>query len=184
MALRIVSRYPPQLLTVPASVVLALALAGCSPTSDESTDTGAVPAQTPAPVSSSESTTPLSSPTPAATGTPIVIEVDDLQIAGQLDDSAASQSLINQLPLTLSFRDFGGQEKVAELPEPLDLDGAPEGSDAAPRTIGYYVPDQRLVLYYDQVGYYPGIVPLGTLEDAGPIEDQASDFAVTIRSAD
>src|SRR3954454_9446033 len=51
----------------------------------------------------------------------------------------------------LSFRDYAGQEKVAELPAPLNLDGAPKGSDAAPLTIGYYVPDQRLVLYYQPV---------------------------------
>jgi hypothetical protein len=179
-----------QLLMVPAVVVLALTVAGCGATSGGSTDTaatpdqGAVPTQTPEQASSPASSTPPGPSSLAVTGTPIIIDVDDQQIAGELDDSAASASLIGQLPLTLSFRDFGGQEKVAELPESLNLDGAPAGSDAAPGTIGYYVPDQGLVLYYDQVGYYPGIVPLGTLTDAGFIEDQASDFTVTIRSAE
>lgn len=57
-------------------------------------------------------------------------------------DCATSVSLLAQLPLTLSFRDHGGQEKNSRLPAPLDLAGAPDGSDAAPLTIGYCVPNQ------------------------------------------
>ncbi|MFT2706125.1 cyclophilin-like fold protein [Clavibacter zhangzhiyongii] len=115
--------------------------------------------------------------------TPIVIEVDGQQMPGELDGSATSASLIDQLPLTLPFRDYGGQEKVAELPAPLNLDGAPEGSDAPALAIGYYVPDQRLVLYYDDVSYYAGIVPLGTYDDTIGLEGRTDPFTVTIRVA-
>jgi hypothetical protein len=121
---------------------------------------------------------------PTSATTPIIIELDGEEIAGELDDSPASASLIGQLPLTLSFHDYGGQEKVAELPAPLDLDGAPDGGDAEPLTIGYCVPDQRLVLYLDRVGYFAGIVPLGTFENADAVESQTSDFTVAIHEAD
>ena len=111
---------------------------------------------------------------------PIVLEFDGWQIAGELDGSPTAASLLAQLPLTLTFGDYGGVEKFAELPEPLNLDGAPEGSAAAPLTIGYYVPDQRLILYYDSVGFFNGIVPIGTYEDSAAIEDQHDELTVTI----
>ncbi|MBG6226599.1 hypothetical protein IWX63_003198 [Arthrobacter sp. CAN_A2] len=90
-------------------------------------------------------------------------------------------SLLEQFPLTLSLSDFGGQEKVAELPEPLDLDGAPAGSGAEPGMIGYYVPDQRLILYYDQVRYYAGVVPLGIFDDVPAVESLDGASTITVR---
>lgn len=155
-----------------ALVVIAIALAGCtySPAGNAGT-------RSPSPV------TPAATRTPAPAPSPIVIELDGQKIAGELDSSATSVSLLAQLPLTLSFRDHGGQEKISRLPAPLDLEGAPEGSHAAPLTIGYYVPEQSLVLYYHDVGYFAGIVPIGTYENADAIR-KTDGFTVTIRKAD
>jgi hypothetical protein len=162
----------------PVTAVLAIALAACS--GGTGAETGSVPsgARTP----SSDPVAPAAEP-PASASTAIVIVVDEEAISGELDDSPASASLVALLPLTLSFRDYGRQEKIAELPAPLDLDGAPEGSDAAPLTIGYYAPSQALVLYYEHVGYFPGIVPLGTFRDAKPIGSETSGFSATIHAA-
>lgn len=176
-----VLRQVPRIGVVPVAVLLAVALSGCTGGTEENALTGSPAPATQAP--SPDSTLSATSPAPAGTTTPIIIEFGDQRIGGELDDSAASASLIDQLPLTLSFRDYGGREKIAELPAPLNLDGAPDGSDAAPLTIGYYVPDQRLVLYYKQVGYFPGIVPIGSFENADAIQSQTSDFTVTIRQA-
>jgi hypothetical protein len=96
-----------------------------------------------------------------------------------LQDNAATASLLVQLPLQLSFGDFGGQEKIAPLPAPLPLFGVRPGSVAQPGTIGYYAPSQALVLYYDNVGYYDGIVPIGTFDDVATIRD-APAFTGTI----
>jgi hypothetical protein len=63
--------------------------------------------------------------------------------------SATARDLIAQLPLTLSFRDFNGVEKIAQLPRKLSMDGAPAGDDPFPRDIGYYNPSGDLVFYYD-----------------------------------
>ncbi len=129
---------------------------------------------------------PLSTASPASTTatTPIIIDFDGRQVRGELDGSPASLSLIDQLPLTLSFRDLNGQEKIAGLPAPLNLDGAPEGSGASPLTIAYWAPTQGFVLYYEQVGYFRGIVPIGTFENADAVQGQRSDFNATIRKAD
>lgn len=166
-------------LVAPALVLIAaaVAMAGCSYDPGGSSDTRPPSPGLPA-------SDPAVAPTATSTTTPIVIELQGQRIAGKLDGSATSASLLAQLPLTLKFRDHGGQEKLAQLPAPLDLEGAPEGSDAAPLTIGYYAPDQSLVLYYRHVGHFNGIVPLGTYEITGAIENQADGFAATIRKAD
>jgi hypothetical protein len=179
---------------LPATFVLAAALSGCGGGSDGSAATPTSSLATGVPIGDTNPSTPTPSPS-AEPGDPlasaeseaamtIVIEFDGMQIAGKLENSAASASLIDQLPLTLSFRDFGGQEKIADLPAPLNLDGAPAGSEAPPLTIGYYAADQGLVLYYDRVGYFAGIVRLGRFENADSVMGQASDFTATIRTAD
>ena len=42
-------------------------------------------------------------------------------MTGTLSGNAAARSLIEQLPLTLSFRDYGGQEKIVKLRAPLPV---------------------------------------------------------------
>ena len=103
--------------------------------------------------------------------TSITITVNSVTVAGALKNNAASASLLAQLPLELSFDDYNGQEKIADLPAPLALDGMPRGGSAEPGTIGYYAPNQAIVLYYDSVGYYSGIIPIGTFIDVGAVRD-------------
>ncbi|MCB5294844.1 cyclophilin-like fold protein [Arthrobacter sp. SO3] len=162
---------------VPAIVVIAVALAGCTYSPAGEGDPRSPSPGTPA-------ADPTATRTRTSATTPIVIELDGREITGELDGSAASASLLAQLPLTLSFRDYGGQEKISKLPAPLGLEGAPEGSDAAPLTIGYYAPEQSLVLYYHHVGHFAGIVPLGTYENSDAVSNQPDGFTVTIRKPD
>ncbi|WP_104139013.1 cyclophilin-like fold protein [Arthrobacter sp. ZGTC131] len=121
----------------------------------------------------------MSAEAPAA-GTPISISFVGATVTGTLSGNATARSLIDQLPLTLSFSDYGGQEKLAELPEPLTLDGVPSGDDADPLTIGYYAPGQVLVLYYEHVGYFRGIVRIGTFDDLAAILDRGGRFTATL----
>jgi hypothetical protein len=115
-----------------------------------------------------------------AEGTPISIRIDGRTVTGSLSGNATARTLIKQLPLTLSFSDYGGQEKLARLPEPLSLDGVPAGDDADPLTIGYYAPGQVLVLYYEHVGYFRGIVRIGTFDDLAAIRDRSGRFTATL----
>lgn len=115
-----------------------------------------------------------------AESTPITIRIDGDTVTGTLSANAAARSLIEQLPLTLSFSDHGGQEKTAELPEPLSLDGVPAGDDADPLTIGYYAPAQALVLYYERVGYFPGIVRIGSFDDLASIRARRAGFTASL----
>jgi hypothetical protein len=164
---------------LPAPVVIALALAGCAGSQVTGAPSSTLP---PVPPTIEPATNPPTNTTRSAPllGTLVVLEFAGREIAGELDSSATSLSLLAQLPLTLSFRDYSGQEKFAEIPVSLDLTGAPEGSTAAPMTIGYYVPDQHLILYYAHVGYFDGIVPIGTYDDASAVESQSGDFTGTL----
>jgi hypothetical protein len=63
--------------------------------------------------------TPLAIPTseePAVTA--IRITINDQIITAQLADNPTARDLVDQLPLTLRFRDFNRVEKIAELPRP------------------------------------------------------------------
>jgi len=47
---------------------------------------------------------------------PIRVIIGDTVLTGRLWDNATARDLIAQLPLTLTFRDFNGVEKIAQLP--------------------------------------------------------------------
>ena len=105
-------------------------------------------------------------------------------LTGRLWDNATARDLIAQLPLTLTFRDFNGVEKIAQLPRKLSMDGVPAGDDPFPRDIGYYAPSGDVVFYYDDVGYFPGIVRIGQFDDSvEAIVRQTGNFTATIERA-
>jgi hypothetical protein len=103
----------------------------------------------------------------------------------ELNDSNTAVDLLQQLPRRLRFRDYGGQEKTAALPAELSLAGVPAGSDARPGDVGYYAPGKVLVLYYEHVDYFAGIVRLGRMgpDDMGFIRDQLDGFEATLERA-
>ena len=101
---------------------------------------------------------------PATSDTPIQVIIGNSVLTGRLWDNATARDLLALLPLTLTFRDFNGVEKLAPLPRTLSMDGVPAGDDPFPRDIGYYAPSGDVVFYYDDVGYFPGIVRIGQFD--------------------
>lgn len=94
----------------------------------------------------------------------IRITIGEERFTATLDDSAAAEDLLGQLPVTVKMTDHGGVEKTGPLPSPLSLDGQPEGADPDVGDVGYYAPGNDLVLYYGDQSYFPGIVVLGRLD--------------------
>lgn len=121
-------------------------------------------------------------PDQRATGeTPIRVIIEDTVLPGRLWDNATARDLIAQLPLTLTFRDFNSVEKIAQLPRKLSMDGVPAGDDPFPRDIGYYNPSGNLVFYYDDVGYFTGIVRIGQFDGSmDAIVSQTGNFSARI----
>ena len=116
--------------------------------------------------------------------TSIRISVEGQTLTAQLADNPTAHDLADQLPLTLTFRDFNGVEKIANLPRPLTTAGVPAGADPDVNDIGYYAPSGNLVFYYGDVGYWDGIVRIGQFDtDIGLIQRQPDGFDVTIERA-
>jgi hypothetical protein len=69
-------------------------------------------------------------------------------------DSRAVRDFLNMLPLTLSFEEFAGHEKISYLPRKLDTTGTP-GSDPEDGDLIYYVPWGNLGFYYNAAGTGP-----------------------------
>jgi hypothetical protein len=162
------------------------------PTAVPSTSTSAPVTPSTPPASSSatpnpyltDGETPVPTSQPATSETPIRVTIGDTVLTGRLWDNTTAHDLIAQLPLTLSFRDFNGVEKIAQLPRRLSMDGVPAGDDPFPRDIGYYNPSGDLVFYYDDVGYFTGIVRIGQFDgDMDVIASQTGDFTATIELA-
>lgn len=116
--------------------------------------------------------------------TKIHVEIAGQIISATLSDNSAANSLIKQLPLTLTFNDYNAVEKTGALPEALDLSRMPQGAEPQIGDIGYYAPNQVLVLYYGKVGYWPGIVRLGKFEeDPAVVEKLPNGTVATIKLA-
>jgi hypothetical protein len=115
----------------------------------------------------------------------IRLTVAGQSITAQLADNPTAQDLAEQLPLTLSIRDFNRVEKIAELPRPLTMKGVPAGDDPDINDIGYYAPSNDLVFYYGEVGYFNGIVRIGQVsgQDIQLIERQQDGTQITIERA-
>lgn len=115
---------------------------------------------------------------------PLTITIGETVLDAELWDNPTAADLARRLPLTLGFTDVGAVEKTAPLPRPLTMDGVPSGADPEPYDIGYYAPHQVLVLYYRDVGFWPGIVRLGTFADPGSVvSSQQQPFVAELRRA-
>lgn len=118
------------------------------------------------------------------TTTPIRLVIGDTTLRAELFDNPAARSLLDQLPLTLDFSDYGRQEVLAEPPRPLTMEGMPAGESAPAGTIGYYAPSRAVVLYYSDVGHYPGIVRIGRVDgDTSVLVGWSDSRPITIERA-
>lgn len=178
------------------ALAVSLSLLGCtavgpaeSPAA-RTTSAATSPAASPAPspktstATSTQTTVPTSEAGDTMSKTAIRLTFGDRTLDATLSDNPAARSLISQLPLTLAFSDYGGQEVTAKPPQPLTMTGMPSAESAPVGTIGYYAPDQVIVLYYTDVGRFNGIVRLGQMNgDVSILEGWTTPRSVTIELA-
>jgi hypothetical protein len=119
--------------------------------------------------------------TSATTATPVRITIGDTVMTGRLFDNATANDLAAQLPLTLTFHDLNGVEKISPLPRKLSVQGMPPGDDPQIGDIGYWAPDGNLVFYYGDVSYWTGIMRIGEFDgDMQAIAQQSGAFTATV----
>lgn len=92
----------------------------------------------------------------------------EAEIVIRVADNPTSRDFVSKLPLTLSFEEFAGREKISYLPERLTTDGSP---GSAPRNgdLIYYVPWGNLGFYYNadpRSGVSDDVIAIGTVESS------------------
>ncbi|SEE75067.1 cyclophilin-like fold protein [Jiangella alba] len=111
----------------------------------------------------------------AASGPTIDVTLDE--------DNPAVRDLLTMLPLTLTFEDFNGVEKIAYPPREIQTAGAPPSS-AGPGDLAIYVPWGDIAFFYEGTRGAPSadIVHLGvfaaTLDQLEALEDGEVTVAV------
>lgn len=66
-------------------------------------------------------------------------------------DNPTVRDLLARLPLTLKLEEFAGREKIAYLPQKLNVSGSP-GSDPEDGDLIYFAPWGNLGFYYNTAG--------------------------------
>jgi len=90
----------------------------------------------------------------------------EAEIVVRLADNPTSRDFVSKLPLTLTFEEFAGKEKISYLPERLTTEGSP---GSAPRNgqLIYFAPWGNLGFFYNAD---PGaavddrVITIGTVE--------------------
>ena len=134
-----------KLLTLVLAMLLALSLCACSEgnTAAEPEESSAAPSETVTP----ETTEPESEETDLENTTPIILTIGDTVLSGYLNNSAPAQSLIAQLPLTVTLNDSGndfcGDSLDIEYSD-SDVQSGYENGDLA-----FWPPASNFVIFVD-----------------------------------
>lgn len=103
----------------------------------------------------------------------------------RLNDSAAAQSFVSQLPMTQTFEDFNSIEKICRLSEEIPTEGAEMGIDPSVADVTLYAPWNTLVFYYEDYGYNDDLIPMGHVESGMELLAAMGDeFEVTMELVD
>ena len=90
----------------------------------------------------------------------------DAEIVIRVVDNPTSRDFVSKLPLTLTFEEFAGREKISYLPERLTTSGSP-GAATRNGDLIYYVPWGNLGFFYnaDPDGdVSDDVITIGTVE--------------------
>lgn len=94
-----------------------------------------------------------------------VVKVGKEAFKMELINNATSRSLLEQLPLSIEFSDFGGLEKIFYPPNKLSKDGAPAGAKPTKGDVMCYSPWGNIAIFYKDASYASGLIPMGKIEN-------------------
>lgn len=97
--------------------------------------------------------------------TTIVFITEAQTLHATLDDTPYAREFAAMLPLEMTFSDYHGVEKVADLPNKLDTSAAPASYEPKIGDITTYVPWGNLALFYQPFANSRGLVRLGEFDE-------------------
>lgn len=99
-----------------------------------------------------------------------------------LYDNPMSRDFVSLLPLSVSFRDYVGEEKIANIPHKLATAGGLTANDVQ-GDFTYYAPWGNLAVFYKGFGKGGGLYILGRIESGkGWFAGQRNDFTARIET--
>jgi len=109
----------------------------------------------------------------------IQVQDNSHTVVFMLNNSAAAQSLYNQLPLKIKVENYGNNEKIFYPPTKLDIHNTPSAEGPA-GTLAYFEPWGNVVMYYGSFGRYRGLYDLGRAVSGGEnIKNLTGEITVT-----
>lgn len=87
---------------------------------------------------------------------------DGQNIVFRLNNSPASQSLYEQLPLSVQIEDYSDNEKIFYPPKELDTDSTPL-AEGPPGTLAYYAPWGDVAVFYGECQGASGLYEIGEI---------------------
>lgn len=120
----------------------------------------------------------------ASAATQLRLSFDGQEAIVTLEDNATTRDLLSMLPMTLTFEDYAGSEKISYLPRDLSTDGAPGTYDPEVGDLILYAPWGNLAIFYRDAGSSSGPVPMGHVESGLKLlAAMDGDFEVTVSVA-
>ena len=96
----------------------------------------------------------------------IQVQDNSHTVVFMLNNSAAAESLYNQLPLKIRVENYGNNEKIFYPPTKLNTSNTPSAEGPA-GTLAYFEPWGNVVMYYGSFGRYRGLYDLGRAVSGG-----------------
>lgn len=114
--------------------------------------------------------------------TKIEIASGERRWTARIGAAPATRDFLAQLPLKLTLQDFGGNEKIADLPRPLTREGAPGAIAPNAGDVTFDVPWGNLAIFYRNGHPSPGLILLGRIVGDAVTLAGARPIAVSIRA--
>lgn len=90
----------------------------------------------------------------------IKLTFNNEEVIVKMYDNPSSRDFLTSLPLSLTFEDHAGTEKISYLAKSLSTENAPSGSDPSIGDFTYYSPWGNLAIFYRDFRYSNGLIQL------------------------
>lgn len=139
-------------------------------------------------VSACGASSPAAQPAPqnttAADDHKAVLVIDGSRLPVTLRNEPSANDLYSRLPVTLSFKDFSGMEKIAYFDKRLDEKGQKVGFHPLAGDLCVYQPWGNLSIFYVDFKDDRNLIPIGRLESGLDIVKAHDSFTATLEKAE